>query len=364
MKKDMKESENFYVLAASFYYTGGKNRRDFIDYMHECEDYGPNTNLVKLLFNNTDYSFKKDDNQRCLLDYITMHHNSDQLLKEILQEYRYKFSLIQPDSWNFIFTNNNTKPYSILESFYNKDYVQSIFNPDSIEVSKYHNIYLGQFYNEGKLDDFFTIDNLKQFHNNPSCSALHSLLFLEKDRNQFRQFMFNSSKDEFSQKSSNGLIFEDLLYKVNIMNHQLKNGSPYNVISLKFNLPKVSDLEILIKIWGIEKTSEIVSDYLCLQKEYLSFTNKEFTTTSFKEDELLNIIDLGIELKNCGSTLCMGLTMDMELTSYLIITGAINKEDLLVNLKKENLHAKAHHHLLNSELEIKEPIHKNRKLKL
>jgi hypothetical protein len=130
-------------------------------------------------------------------------------------------------------------------------------------------------------------------------------------------------------------------------------------------LPSKDELNILVEKWGIDKTSQVISDYMNYQKEYLTQPSiHDKYKIKFDEEALVNLITKKIKFIDCGSTLSLFLKNNLELTSYLIINGSITPDDLLSNINNKRLYTEAHSLILESALDKQDKEQTKRKLKL
>jgi hypothetical protein len=339
---------NFHGLITtfSFFHANAMTLDKLIEHFKEDRIY-ESMSFEYLLFANN--GFHKDSKGHSIVDLLTLEKDADNLFKEVLTRYEEQFKTIPPKKWDFISLQNKNKCHDILLDFYGTDYFESIFDLNKNNISLYSRDYSSKYYFSNKLDHKINIDNLKHFYEH-NCNILHTLVFLEKDKENFKNFIIDSAKSEETKKSSKGLLFSNLLYKHNKQVYDF-GGSPESIIiELKLHLPKEDDLNILIDNWGINKTSEIISEYFKLQEEYITFNKIPFTKVTLDRNKLMKLIDYNINFIDCGKTLALGLKFEPQLLSYFLITDVIKKEQLLTHIQEDSLQIRVNHHMLQNTL--------------
>lgn len=342
-------NKSFGTIVTSFYYlnAGLTNLDNFLDYLKESP----------LIENCTDKDFcnllfQEDNFGNTLLQYISRENQALNLFVEILNEYKNEFKLITPDKWSFVSTQNKNDCHKYLIEFYGQKYFDSIFNPKNPDICTYSQDYFLDYYLSGKLNHLLIAENLKKLPETNQFQEyiFYMLIFLSEDKEGVKKLILESAKNEESKKSSYGFLFSKLLYKENIQFYKTSRGST-TLTELKLNLPTEIDLKLLIDNLGISKTSEVISDYLNLQKEYILQNKIQYTDIKFDKKRLETLMHSDIKFIDCGQIFALALKKEPEILSYLLLTDVIKKEHLWCNLKDENLKIRANHYNLQNTLE-------------
>ena len=352
--------KSFGTTVTAFYYlnSGSINLDNFVSYLKEIL---PIENCTDKDFFNL--LFEEDKHGNTLLSYLIEANEPSNLLVEVLHKYKNEFKLITPDKWEFVLTQNKNDCHKSLVDFYGQKYFDSIFNPDNPNICNYSQDYFLEYYLSGKLTHLLIPDNLKLLPETNQFQEyiFYMLMFLSKDKEGVKEFILESAKSEETKKSSNGLLFSKLLYKENTQLYTLGKSST-TLIELKLNLPTEVELNLLIDNWGINKTSEVISDYLNLQKEYILTNKIPYTDIKFDKRRLDALMHSDIKFIDCGQIFALALKNEPEILSYLLLTDVVKKEHLWFNLKDENLKIRANHYTLQNTLETNAEIRKKLKI--
>lgn len=338
--------KDFSTKVTAFYYlnSGSTNLDSFVNYLKETLQV-EQLNLFDLLF-------EADKHGNTLLNYIIRANEPSNLLIEILHKYKNEFQLITPDKWEFVLTQNKNDCHKSVIDFYGQEYFDLIFNQNNPNICRYSQDYFLDYYLSGKLNHLLIADNLKFL---PETNIFqeyifYMLVFLSEDKEGVRKFILDSAKNEESKKSFHGFLFSKLLYKENIQTYNI-SGNSSTLIELKLNLPTEIDLKLLIDNLGISKTSEVISDYLNLQKEYILENKIKHTDIKFDKRRLEALMHSDIKFIDCGQTFALALKSEPEILSYLILTDVIKKEHLWCHIKDDHLKIRANHYNLQNTLE-------------
>jgi hypothetical protein len=337
--------KSFGTTVTAFYYlnSGSTNLDSFVNYLKETLKV-EQLNLFSLLF-------EEDKHGTTLLNYLIGANEPSNLLVEILHKYKNEFKLITPNKWDFILTQNKNDCHKSLIDFYGQKYFDSIFNPNNPDLCSYSQDYFLKYYLSGQLNHLLIAENLKKLPeiNQFQEYIFYMLIFLSADKEGVKKFILESANNEETKKSSNGFLFSKLLYKENTQVYNI-SGSSTTLIELKLNLPTEVELNLLIDNWGINKTSEVISDYLNLQKEYILQNKIPYTDIKFDKRKLDALMHSDIKIIDCGEILALALKNEPEILSYLLVTDVIKKEHLLCNIKNEKLVIRVNHHILQNTL--------------
>jgi hypothetical protein len=308
----------------------------------------------------TDILFQLNESKERPIEHIDS-ENAIVLFIDLLHKYENKLAS-KPEQWEFLLFYPSYDCHEHFIGVYGEDYFNQIINPSGENFTHYHQEHFKKLYLEGKLDKFLKVENMKNMYDNSSLSMLHALAFFDADRENFKSFMqeqfTNDLAADLSSISSNFLQYNRLIGRLQVTSNNLAKG-----VILK--VPSKYETDILIEKWGIDKTSQVISEYMNYQKEYMTqpgILNKY--PIKFDEDKLVDLITKKIQFINCGSALSFGLERNIELLSYFIINGAIKQEDLLSNIKNKHLHTEANYLLLNSSLGKNDVLSTGKKLKL
>lgn len=349
--------KSFGTTVTAFYYlnSGSTNLDSFVNYLKETLQV-KQLNLFNLLF-------EEDKHGNTLLNYLIAANEPSNLLVEILHKYKKEFKLITPDKWEFVLTQNKNDCHKYLVEFYGQTYFDSIFNPNNPNIFSYSQDYFLDYYLSGKLNNLLIAENLKKIPETNQFQEyiFYMLIFLSEDKEGVKKLILESAKNEESKKSSHGFLFSKLLYKENIQIYTI-SGSSTKLTELKLNLPTEIDLKLLIDNLGITKTSEVISDYLNLQKEYILQNKIQYTSIKFDKKRLEALMHSDIKFIDCGQIFALALKNEPEILSYLLLTDVVKKEHLWCNLKDENLIIRANHYNLQNTLETN--VEPRKKLKI
>jgi hypothetical protein len=303
--------------------------------------------------------FQLDDSNCSPLEHIVS-ENAINLFIDLLDKYEDKFLLIKPEKWEFLLFYPSHDCHEHFINIFGNDYFENVAS--GTNFTRYHIEHFKKLYINGKLDDYFKVENMKSMYDSPSCSTIHALSFYDSNKEKFKQFMQEQFTSELSADlsncSSNWLQYNRLICRLNVNIKGLEK-------TFILKLPSNEELEILIEKWGIDKTSQVISDYMNYQKEYLTQPSiKNKYKIKFDEERLVNLITKKIKFINCSKALSFGLKTNLELLSYLIINGSIKQEDLLTNINNKQLYTEAHCVILDSSLDKQDDDSIKRKLKL
>lgn len=308
----------------------------------------------------TDLLFQLDESKNCPIEHIVS-ENAIDLFINLLDKYKDKLST-KPQKWEFLLFYPSLDCHEHFINVYGENYFSKILNPNGENFTRYSHEHFKKLYLDGKLDNFFKVDNMKSMYDNSSLSMLHALAFFDADKEKFKWFMQEQFTDDFSADlsniSSNFLQYNRLIGRLNVTT----KGFSKNII---LKVPSKYETDILIDKWGIDKTSEVISEYMNYQKQYMTQTSiLDKYAVKFDEEKLIDLITKKIKFINCGAALSFGLKENLELISYFVINGSIKQEDLLANITNKKLHTEAHSVILDTILEKKDDIHTGKKLKL
>lgn len=308
----------------------------------------------------TEILFQLDESNARPIEHIVS-ENAIELFIELLDKYTNKFAS-KPEQWEFLLSYPSYDCHEYFINVYGEDYFNKILNQNGQNFTRYHQKHFKTLYLEGKLDNFFLVENMKSMYDNSSLSMLHALAFFDADKEKFKAFMQEKFTDDLAADlsilSTNFLQYNRLIGRLNVSS----KGFPQGVI---LKVPSKYETDILIEKWGIDKTSQVISEYMNYQKEYM--TQPEILNkykVKFDEEKLIELITKKIKFIDCGSALSFGLKDNIELLSYFIINGSIKQEELLSNITNKQLHTEAHYLLLNSSLEKKDDVSTGKKMKL
>lgn len=315
-----------------------------------------------------DVLFQLDETKSPPLFHITS-ENSVELFINLLDKYKNKFLTIEPNQWEFLLFHSKNDCLDAFINFYGNEYFEKIVSYNGENFTRYHKEHFTKLFLEGHLDSLFKIENM-QFMHESSLTTLHTLVFFDNDKKTFINFMKEQYTDDLSadlsNMSSNWLQYNRLIGRLNPSSSiKNKQGSISIDRSVTLRLPSIDEVNVLNKKWGAEKTSQVISDYLNYQKDYLTQPSMlDKYQVNFDEEKMSNLISHEFKFNNCGSALCFGLKDNLELLSYFIVTGSVKQEDLLTNIKNKQLYTSANHYILNESLEKKNDASSEKKLKL
>jgi len=310
------------------------------DILKILQEYNVNINLFDLYF-------IRRHNNTSILFAITS-ENQHGLFSEILEIYKSEFESIPKEKLESMLWVDENDCHKILYSHLGKDFFNDLDHLNS-HVFYYSNKNFVKYYLLGKFDNFFKIENLSKIDDYIEDIFTHLMLFYSEDKVGFEKALFNPPSN---------LSFESkhLIY---IEPH------PNTFSSSKIlHLPNENEINTLISIWGVDKTSEVISDYMKLQKKYMETSFPYTNNIEYESNKLKHLIKTEIDLNNCGSSLAFGLRHNTDLLSHFIIKGIITHDHLLDNIKDKEIQAKTHHDVLKSSLETKSENKPNKKNKL
>ena len=308
----------------------------------------------------TDILFQLNESKERPIEHIVS-ENAIELFITLLDKYENKLSS-KPEHWEFLLFYPSHDCHEHFINVYGENYFNQILNSSGQNFTRYHQEHFKKLYLDGKLDSFFKVENMKNMYDNSSLSMLHALAFFDADKEKFKSFMQEQFTDDLSADlsnlSSSFLQYNRLIGRLQVTSNNLAKG-----VILK--VPSKYETDILIEKWGIDKTSQVISEYINYQKEYMTapgILNKY--PIKFDEEKLVDLITKKIKFIDCGSALSFGLERNIELLSFFIINGSIKQEDLLSNIKNKQLHNEAHYLLLDASLEKNDDTSTGKKLKL
>jgi len=292
-----------------------------------------------------DILFKKDKNGFCLLFYI-INESAHSLFSGILNKYESQFKELIPNEWEFVLWRNRNDCHNLFAQKYGRNAFDKISDNNG-RVLFYSEEYFTKYYLMGFLDDFYKVENIskfKEFTYKP-LDIIHTLNFFNADTKGFKNFILNNKGKSLSDiSSSHGFSFSDLLFET--INLQSISGH------LRLILPGEKDFNILTAKFGVNKSSEIISDFINFQYEYMSsFDDYSKFNIKFDSEKMKSLIKTDCQFISCGKALINGLQHNPDLLSYFIINDSISKDDLISNITDKELKVKAEHDLLNSTLD-------------
>lgn len=290
-----------------------------------------------------------------ILHYFVM-ENKYGLFSQMLDEYKDKFKIIPASQWEFMLMEKDNDCHKSFIKFYGEEYFQQILKSELSFVTCYSEPSFKKYYLTGELDHFYKLENIHTFDSTGTCEMLHALNFFNADKEGFKKFMIDQSEEQNSSKSYK---YEKLIYTIKEEStRNLKDGRNVKIKDIILKLPEGYEVELLIEKWGIDKTSQVISEYLKFQKEYSITANKSnLLKVNFDGDMLNKLIKKKIDFSNCGETLCFGLKNNSAQLAYFIINGIISKDHLLMYIHDKELKTEASYHVLNESLDKKNDIH-------
>jgi hypothetical protein len=291
-----------------------------------------------------DVLFKPDNNGFCIFLYI-LSENKHPLFSSIIDKYKDELSTFLPNEWEFMLWVKHNKCHDSFTEFYGKEAIDKLVDlkQNVLFYSSdhfYHNFLLN------KLDSFYEIENMKKFNYKITRPVIHLLNFFNVDPDGFKNFMMDNKLNNSLEYTKDSFKFTDLMckhYGVGSLNHYIN-----------LHLPNGKEFDVLASKWGADKASQVISDFINFQNEYiLSFNDAENYTFKFPAVELKSLIELGVKFNNCGIALAFGVKDKSDFLSYFIINNIITKDDLLKNMEDKELKIKAEHDMLENSLEKK-----------
>lgn len=291
-----------------------------------------------------DVLFKPDNNGFCMLLYM-ISDAGHSLFSSIMEKYKDEFKTFHPNEWEFMLWVKHSKSHDSFIEFYGNKSIDKLVDLKQ-SVLFYSSDHFYQHFLLNKLDSFYEIENIRKFNNRISKPVIHLLNFLNADADGFKNFMMDNKLNNSLEHTKDNFKFEDLMCK------HYGVGSLTHYINL--HLPNGKEFDVLASKWGIDKASQVVSDFINFQHEYiLSFNDAENYTYKFPVVELKSLIEVGVKFTNCGSALAFGIKDKSDFLSYFIINNIITKDDLLKNMEDKELKIKAEHDMLENSLEKK-----------
>lgn len=289
---------------------------------------------------------------KCSILHYFVIENKHDLFKELLEEYSKQFKLIPPSQWEFILMEKENDCYKNFINFYGEEYLKKIIQSNLSFVTGYSEPSFKKYYLNGDLDHFYKLENIQTFDKDAIYEMVQALNFFDNDKEGFKQFMLNQANESSKKNSSGNYKYESLIYHVNKESvKRFKDGKEALLKDITLTLPCIEEVDILIEKWGINKTSQVISDYLNFQKEYTINTNKNnLLKVTFIGDILNDLIKKQIKFINCGEALSFGLKHNAAHLSYFLINGTISKDDLLMHITDKELKKEATYNLLNEQL--------------
>lgn len=291
-----------------------------------------------------DILFKPDNNGFCMLLYMTS-DGGHTLFSSIIDKYKDNLNTFIPQEWEFIAWIKNNKFYQSFEEFYGEKAIDQIIElKQNVLYYSTDNFY--KYFLLDKLDSFYKIENMHCFDSKIKKPVIHLLNFLYVDPDGFKKFMMDNKSSNSLAHTKDNFKFDDLMFK------HYSVGSLNHYISL--NLPNGKEFDVLASKWGADKASEVVSDFINFQNQYiLSFNDAEKYSFEFPHVELKSLIEVRVKFTNCGCSLAFGAKDKPDFLSYFIINDIITKDDLLKNIEDKEIKTKAEHDMLENSLEKK-----------
>lgn len=291
-----------------------------------------------------DVLFKPDNNGFCMLLYM-ISEGGNSLFSNVLEKYKNELEIFHPNEWEFMLWFKNKKCHDSFIAFYGDNAIEQLVDLKK-NVLLYSPDHFYQHFLLNKLDSFYQIENMKKFNDKVSNPVIHLLNFLEADPDGFKKFMMDNKLNNSLEHKKNNFKFEDLMckhYGLNSLNHYIN-----------LHLPNGKEFDVLSSKWGVDKASQVISDFINFQNEYiLSFSDYDKYNFKFPVVELKSLIQVGVNFANCGNSLAFALQDKPDFLSYFIINNIITKDDLLNNIRDKELKTKAHHDLLENSLDKK-----------
>jgi len=303
-----------------------------------------------------------EDNAKVSALSSMVQNNGHQLFISLLEKYKTEFKEIEPEKWSFVFWFEKNNCHDCLLNFYGKEYFKNILNPNNYDFTAYHYDFFSKYYLSGTLDNSFTMNNLKNCHENFSINMVHALNFYESNKDEFKNFILNIIKEPNAKDYTN-LKFHRFIYLTRRGSNPPPNGNAENNQIFNISLPSDNEISLLIKKWGISKTSQLLSEYLNFQHECLKLIENKGKII-LNSELMENLIKKDLQFNNCGEILAIGLRDDRDVFSYFILNGSISTENILNSMQNSDLYKKAHYQFLNETLEDESILLKSRKIKI